>query len=352
LPKAQRIHIFAKNWDWTGAMLRWFAPLLVFAAKPDVVVRLATAAILCAILAFGVWLISNVALTVDALKNPYVAATYGAVLFCFFVGVGSIAWFRLRRASVPGQRRSLTRAAEPPLPNEVVDRRATEIAKRWDRGGRRAAPPPAKPAARVTTAAAAPAAPLPAALPARMTLTVTGSSYSGKSALIATLVQATGAAPVATNDVIRLVDAGAIDGDEQALAAVVAEATKTDGVLFVVDQDLRAPEVAALDRLIATGKPLYLILNKADQFNAADRDTILVSIRAKLAGELAPANVVAVAGAPSPIEREIEDARGAVRVEVRRPGSDVRALTNLLNRAMPPAPGHVLRFESGDAANA
>lgn len=355
MPKAQRIHIFdknpfAKNRDWTGAMLRWFAPLLVFAAKPDVVVRLATAAILCAILAFGVWLISNVALTVDTLKNPYIAATYGAVLFCFFVGVGSIAWFRLRRVSVPEQRRSLTRTAEPPLPNEIVDRRATEIAKRWDRSGRRGAPP-GKPTARVTTAAA-PAAPPPAALPARMTLAVTGPSYSGKSALIATLVQTTGAAPATTNDVVRLVDAGASDGDEPALAAVVAAAAKTDGVLFVVDQDLRAPEVAALDRLIATGKPLYLILNKADQFNAADRDTVLVSIRAKLAGKLAPANVVAVAGAPSPIEREIEDARGAVRVEVRRPGSDVRALTNLLNRAMPPAPGRALRYESGGAANA
>jgi hypothetical protein len=331
-------------------MLRWFAPLLVFAAKPDVVVRLATAAILCAILAFGVWLISNVALTVDTLKNPYIAAAYGAVLFCFFVGIGTIAWFRLRRVSAPEQRRSLTRAAEPPLPNEVVDRRATEIAKRWERSGRRAAPP-AKSAARATTAAAAPVAPLPAAPPARTTLMVTGPSYSGKSALIATLMQATGAAPPATNDIIRLVDAGTIDGGEGELAALEAAATKTDGILFVVDQDLRAPEVAALNRLIAVGKPLYLVLNKADQLNAADRDTILLSIRAKLTGKLAPANVVAVAGAPSPIEREIEDARGAVRVEVRRPGSDVRALTNLLNRAMPPAPGRTLRFESGDAAN-
>ena len=39
-------------------------------------------------------------------------------------------------------------------------------------------------------------------------------------------------------------------------------------MLFVVDQDLRAPEVAAIKRLTATGKPLYVILNKSDQFNA------------------------------------------------------------------------------------
>ena len=59
-------------------------------------------------------------------------------------------------------------------------------------------------------------------------------------------------------------------------------AETSDGVLFVVDQDLRAPEVAAIKRLMATGKPLYLVLNKSDQFNASDRDAILVSIRAKL----------------------------------------------------------------------
>jgi GTP-binding protein EngB required for normal cell division len=116
-------------------------------------------------------------------------------------------------------------------------------------------------------------------------------------------------------------------------------------VLFVVDQDLRAPEVAAIARLMAAGKPLFIVLNKADQFNAADRETVLVSIRAKMPDKFPPAHVVSVAGAPSPVERQIENARGAIRVEVRRPPSDVRGLTNLLNRAFPPAPGRTLRFE-------
>ncbi len=52
-------------------MFKWFAPLLLFAGKPDVVIRIVTLAIAGAVLFFGVWLISNVALTLDALKNPY-----------------------------------------------------------------------------------------------------------------------------------------------------------------------------------------------------------------------------------------------------------------------------------------
>jgi hypothetical protein len=118
------------------------------------------------------------------------------------------------------------------------------------------------------------------------------------------------------------------------------------GVLFVVDQDLRAPEVAAIARLAAIAKPLYIVLGKADQFTAADRDAILLSIRAKMPAKFASGHIVSVACAPSPVEREIQDARGAVRLELRRPPSDIRALTNLLERVFPPAPGRTLRFEA------
>jgi len=55
--------------------------------------------------------------------------------------------------------------------------------------------------------------------------------------------------------------------------------------------------------------------------------------------------VVCAAAAPMPVEREIEDARGAVRFELRRPSSDVTALTTLLRRALAPAGAPALRFE-------
>jgi hypothetical protein len=54
--------------------------------------------------------------------------------------------------------------------------------------------------------------------------------------------------------------------------------------------------------------------------------------------------VISVAVAPSPVEREVEDARGAVRVELRRPASDVKALINLIGREFPASPGRALKF--------
>jgi len=116
-------------------------------------------------------------------------------------------------------------------------------------------------------------------------------------------------------------------------------------VLFVVDQDLRAPEVAAIARLVANRKPLYVVLNKADQFSAADRDAILLSVRAKMSVGFVAGHLVSVAGEPSLVQREIEDARGAVRVETRRPSSDIAALTQLLNRVVRPGPGRALQFQ-------
>lgn len=333
-------------------MFKWFAPLLLLAGKPDLLLRLVAAVIAAAVLFFGVWLLSNIALTFDALKNPYIAVVYGLFLLCFFIGVGTIGWLQLRRLSPPAKLPPPRPEAEIPLPNEIVSRRAEDIAIAWERANRQPQPK-SKAAPRLVPAAAAlPPEPKPTRPPARATLTVTGPAYAGKTDLIAALVQATNATAAAESDIVRLIDAGPIDGDERHLAALAAGAAATDAVLFVVDQDLRAPEVAAITRLMAGGKPLYLVLNKADQFNAADRDTILVSIRAKMPAHVAPGHVVSVAAAPSPVERQIEDARGAVRVELRRPSSDLRGLTNLLSRVFAPAPGRALRFEAELSAKA
>jgi hypothetical protein len=63
-----------------------------------------------------------------------------------------------------------------------------------------------------------------------------------------------------------------------------------------------------------------------------------------------PANAVSVAVAPSAVEREIQDARGAVRIELRKPSPDLRALTNLLTRVFPPRAGRQLSFEADSSA--
>ena len=323
-------------------MFRWFAPLLLFAAKPEVLVRVLVAALAAAVLFFGVWLISSIAVTFDTLKNPAIAVIYGAVLLIFFSVVTVVAWLRLRRLTAPPKAALPQPAPEvAPLPNEIVSKRAKELVGKWDAESRTAR----KPAARVSVAPA----PAPVAQPAaqaRATLIVTGPAYAGKTTLIQKLVEEGGGPSAATGDVVRLKEGNATDGDERHLDALVASVKQSDGVLFVVDQDLRAPEVAAIKRFIATGKPLYLVLNKADQFSSGNRDAILLSIRAKMPARFPAAHVVCAAAAPMPVEREIEDARGAVRVEVRRPSSDVSALVNLLGRALAPGAERALRFES------
>jgi hypothetical protein len=325
-------------------MLKWFAPLLLLAGKPELLIRLVVGALAVAVLLGGVWLISNIALTFDTLKNPYVAVAYGAVLLCFFFVVGMTAWLRLR--SLGSTSKAIVAKVQQPLPNETVAKRARELSTKWEAEGRRAAASPdgrlRQSAASSTTAIAPPRA-MP---PVRATLAVIGPAYAGKTALIAQLVSATRGQPSETSDVVRLVDTGASD-DERHVAALVEAAAATDGVLFVVDQDLRAPEVAAVRRLAAKGGRLYLVLNKADQFNAADLDAILVSIRKKMPAGFPPANVVPAAVAPSPVNREVEDTRGAVRIETRRPSADVDALTKLLARDVRPTAGRTLQFTTG-----
>ncbi len=323
-------------------MLKWFAPLVLLTAKPEVLIRLVVLVLAGAALFGGVWLLSNIALTFDALKNPYIAAAYAVVLLCLFLIVGMVSWLRLGRLGASPKAVAAKTEPEVPLPREIVARRAKELSAKWDAESRKAAPAPA---ARIGPSAAG-ASPPRANASAKTTLSVTGPAYTGKTALISLLVASTRAQPAETSQIVRLVDAGPIDGDERSVAALVEAAAATDGVLFVVDQDLRAPEVAAIGRLVANGKPLYLILNKADQFSAADRDAILLSIRAKMPVGFAAGDVVSVSGEPSPVQREIEDARGAVRIETRRPSPDIAALTQLLRRVIRPRPERALQFEA------
>ena len=320
-------------------MFKWFAPLLLFAAKPEVMVRLLVAGLAAAVLFFGVWLISSIAVTFDTLKNPAIAVIYGVVLLIFFSVVTAVGWLRLRRLTASSKAALPQPAPEAaPLSKEIVGRRAKELAGKWHAESRTAR----KPATRVNVAPAPAPVPPPSAA-ARATLLVTGPAYAGKSALIEKLLE--DSASTAADDVVRLKEGMATDGDERHLDVLVGSVKQSDGVLFVVDQDLRAPEVAAIKRFLTTGKPLYLVLNKADQFGGGDRDAILNSIRAKLPARFPAAHVVCAAAAPMPVEREIEDARGAVRVEVRRPSGDVSALTNVLAHALAPGAVPALRFE-------
>jgi hypothetical protein len=319
-------------------MIRWLAPLLLLFGKPEMVIRIALGVAAIAAAVIGVWLLSHIALTFDALKSPTIAALYGAVLISFLVAVGTFAWFRIRPAARPYVQ-ELDR--KPRVPEQSPQERAEELYRKFLKthpaaGG--ADPPDAPPAA-------APAERLRSALPATATLTVAGPAQTGKTALIATLTGAAGVSSAGPADLVRLLEAPAIEAGENGLETLLARASASDAVLFVVDNDLRASDVAAIERVGKVGKPIYIVLNKSDRFGAADRDTILGAIRRKLPAGFPPDNVVATAAAPGPVERRVVDAQGATRIDVRRPPTDTRELTDLLTRVVPPAAGRTLRFE-------
>ena len=142
-----------------------------------------------------------------------------------------------------------------------------------------------------------------------------------------------GARPVRADDLLE---------QQRKINAVLAQELKTDARRTIVE----AINLANRDPASAAESLKRFRVRVEDNkvLTAADRDAVLLSIRAKMPKQFAPGHVLSVAGAPSPVEREIEDARGAVRVELRRPASDVRALVNLLGREFPAAPERALKF--------
>ncbi|OZB58433.1 MAG: GTP-binding protein HSR1 [Lysobacterales bacterium 14-68-21] len=114
----------------------------------------------------------------------------------------------------------------------------------------------------------------------------------------------------AAADGLVLVDTPGInelDGEaRERLAFEVAEIS--DLVVFVCDGDLTRDELDALRTLAATQRPLLLALNKADRYGERERADLLEHLRGKVAGLVAPDDVLAVAARPA--SQRVVDAQG------------------------------------------
>ena len=120
-----------------------------------------------------------------------------------------------------------------------------------------------------------------------------------------------------------------IGGEErERMAREVAE--RADLVLFVVDGDLNATEEAALREALAAGRPLLLVLNKADRYSTEERATLLARLAARVDGLLRPENIIAAAADPAPVLRIVQSADGGEREERRVPPPEVEALRERL----------------------
>jgi uncharacterized protein len=78
-------------------------------------------------------------------------------------------------------------------------------------------------------------------------------------------------------------------------------ATQADLILFVIDDDLRQAEYTVLRSLIAIGKRILLVLNKADRYPEPDLAALLDRLRSRLVPPLDPDDILAIAAAPQPL---------------------------------------------------
>ncbi|WP_216906285.1 DUF697 domain-containing protein [Synechococcus sp. CCY 0621] len=139
--------------------------------------------------------------------------------------------------------------------------------------------------------------------------------------------------PLAGLEGVDLVDTPGIDEIAAAARSRLAArvAVGADLVLLVIDSDLTVMDAEALDDLLASGKPLLLVLNRSDCWPEAERDALIASIGQRLPPGARNLRPLAVAAAPRAARLRAD---GRVRSEPAPPRVELlrRELTGLLER--------------------
>jgi GTP-binding protein EngB required for normal cell division/uncharacterized protein (DUF697 family) len=127
---------------------------------------------------------------------------------------------------------------------------------------------------------------------------------------------------------IFLIDTPGLDEaggeDREALAKEVAG--RSDLVMFVLDSDITDTELEALKALLSQGRPVLVVLNKADQYTGEERQALLRSIREKTRGIIEAGHVIATAAQPRPQAVVEVDASGTETMSTRAQPADVAEL--------------------------
>jgi len=127
---------------------------------------------------------------------------------------------------------------------------------------------------------------------------------------------------------VYLIDTPGLDEaggeDREALAREVAG--RSDLVMFVLDSDITETELDALKAVLAQGRPVIVVLNKADLYTSDERVALLASIRSKADGLIEPDHVIAAAAQPRPQTLVEVDAAGNEVTTERLREPDIAAL--------------------------
>jgi len=136
---------------------------------------------------------------------------------------------------------------------------------------------------------------------------------------------------------ILLTDVPGTGGHDQGLDELaLQEAQRAHVVLFVTDGDLSRQESLAVESLLVSGKPLVLVMNKSDRFDAREQAALmqrLLEHLEKMGGEVERDRVVAVS-AGGEVEVVERAADGAEDIVSRQRPADVGVLVVAINRLL------------------
>lgn len=248
--------------------------------EPGRILHIAGAA---AVFALALWALSTFIVSLDRIESAALAWLYAGLVLAP-AAAGTFFLFRRTRAQAPA---GLRRAA-PPRP-KATDRIA--------RLSRMLELPDPEPVLRVSASAAAEGAALSASRTSRkIQLAVVGVAGVGKSSLVRALASPRpGERPALT---VALAEAASFDTADAANAR--AAIARADGVLLVLDQDIRSYEHAVIEPALATDKPVLVALNKADRLAGRAREEVLGALRERLGAVLGTDMIFATAAQPGP----------------------------------------------------
>jgi GTP-binding protein EngB required for normal cell division/uncharacterized protein (DUF697 family) len=136
---------------------------------------------------------------------------------------------------------------------------------------------------------------------------------------------------------VQLTDVPGIGGHAEGLDRLAAEeAQRAQIVLFVCDGDLNRNEARGVERLLALGKPLILVLNKSDRYDVDEQAAVmrrLLDRLEKIGGEAERDRIVAVS-AGGAAEVLVRGADGSEAIERRHRAADVGVLVVAINRLL------------------
>ncbi|MBD2071015.1 DUF697 domain-containing protein [Leptolyngbya sp. FACHB-671] len=111
------------------------------------------------------------------------------------------------------------------------------------------------------------------------------------------------------------------------------EVDSADLVLFITASDLTSPEYQTIQQLLTRQQRVLLLFNKQDQYLPDERPLVLQQIRARVQGQLATEDVMAIATAPAPVKvRQYQS--GSVQERLEQPAADVAGLSDRLTQVL------------------